>query len=997
MRELIKKRGRHARHLRLLPPLFLAILIIAGACDFQLLEPPDVPRWGFSLTIPLINNTYELSELAANDTTITEDTTTNELRIEFSDALDTTSIDSSFLEVELPASATSQFISEPVGGINASELVTLPVEEQVQVVIELDSMLRSSGVPLFYDVYFPADTDFVIPDSIWNTYVASTDLDQEEGPFQVIDTSTAFEDIPFIERMRYLRLGATSYSSKFHTTVQNNNFPTSIDSIRLSLSSGSLLSVIHQENSLAKGATYDDSTDLAAEKLGSEMDFSLSLQLPDAVGDVTVVAGDSAKIAINISMVIGGVDSLAITTAQTSLLPEAPDPLPLPEEIAISSGILRTPPEGSETNTVALQNLVNTLPFDIDFALIFPNISPTGTDSLTFGPYMLANGEVPINETEDMGGYTFRNPAGSGAIEEFEYVVQADVIVGDISIPLDGTPLGSFQVEIEFGDGNNNGKGDLYFDSMTGNFSISFDAVNTTIQNIPTGFAGFQLGRLSLGLLLRNQIQLPVQLDLRLVGRRTFEHDSVTVPINAYVNYPDPGGTGTAPDDITPIPSGNGDTASTLIVIDENSVRTYWLYEGETDTSGAWWSTSVAAGDENIVDVLNLPPDVIEVAGAAVIEGEGVVQAGKGIWGEFEMIAPFAFVLPQDISFLPVAPIALAPMDETTRQQIQTALLSASLTSQARTNFPFGGKISMLASDTTLFTLALDYLDDIAAGYPTAARTGDTTVYATIEEVLEADSIVGIDKIVFYPEEAVVSPQQTKARRVEFYTAAGDSFWIGRLFDMELPSPRAVNELGYVTIPGDTSQDITLDAERVGWIASDTTVYLKSFFTLYGVSGIRTIQSSNWVQFAAYITFDLASDVLGASEEETDSSQVEVTAIANMTLITDSTASVYLDSVFTPPEGTEVKDLELIATTSHAGIATTTVRTERTGGTARKVLRVIAIGPGTARIEVSADDNPQDDIDPVTASFLVTVVQAESESAPPIPLSIHSLIENGQR
>lgn len=980
--------------MRLLPPSLLAILIIAGACDFQLLEPPEIPRWGFSLTIPLINNTYELSELASNDTTITEDTTTKELRIEFSDALDTTSIDSSFLEVELPASATSQFISETVGGINASDLVTLPVEEQFQLVIELDAMLRGSAFTPFDSVYFPADTNFVIPDSIWNDYIVTTDLEEEES-FQIIDTTTAFEDIPFIERMRYLRLGATSYSSKFHTTVQNNNFPTSIDSIRLSLSSGSLLSVIHQENSLIKGNTYDDSTDLAAEKLGSEMELGLAMQLPEAVGDVTVEAGDSAKIAINISIVIGGVDSLAITTAQTSLLPEAPDPLPLPGDIAIISGVLRTPPPGSETNKVTLEGLVNTLPFDILFRLTFPNFAPTGSDSLTFGPHTLSNGQAPLDETKDLGGNTFRNPAGSSAIEEFEYEVQAYIVAEDISLPLDGSPLGSFQMGIEFGDGNDNGKGDLYFDSMTGDFSISFDAVNTTIQNIPTGFAGFQLGRLSLGLLLRNQIKLPVKLELRLVGRRTFEDDSVSVPINAYINYPDPGGT--APDDITPIPSGNGDTAYTLIVLDENSVRTYWLYEGETDTSGAWWSTSVAAGDENIVDVLNLPPDVIEVAGAAVIEGEGVVQAGKGIWGEFELVAPFAFVLPQDISFLPVAPIALAPMDETTRQQIQTALLSASLTSQARTNFPFGGKISMLASDTTLFTLALDYLDDIAAGYPTAARTGDTTVYATIEEVLEADSIAGIDRIVFYPEEAVVSPLVTKARRVEFYTAAGDSFWIGRLFDMELPSPQEVNELGYVTIPGDTSQDIMLDAERVGWIASDTTVYLKSFFTLYGVSGIRTIQSSNWVQFAAYITFDLASDVLGASEEETDTSQVEVTGIENMTLTIDSTASVYLDSVFTPPEGTEVRDLELIASTSHAGIATASIRTERTGGTTRKVLRVAAVGLGTARIEVSADDNTQDDIDPVTASFLVTVEQAESESAPPMRLSIRGPTDNGQR
>ena len=55
-------------------------------------------------------------------------------------------------------------------------------------------------------------------------------------------------------------------------------------------------------------------------------------------------------------------------------------------------------------------------------------------------------------------------------------------------------------------------------------------------------------------------------------------------------------------------------------------------------------------------------------------------------------------------------------MAEDTREQIETALLSASLTTRVENNFPIGGKISMLASDTTLFSLALDKLDDIAYG-----------------------------------------------------------------------------------------------------------------------------------------------------------------------------------------------------------------------------------------------------------------------------------------
>jgi len=188
-----------------------------------------------------------------------------------------------------------------------------------------------------------------------------------------------------------------------------------------------------------------------------------------------------------------------------------------------------------------------------------------------------------------------------------------------------------------------------------------------------------------------------------------------------------------------------------------------------------------------------------------------------------------------------------------------------------------------------------------------------------------------------------------------------------------------------VTTGGDTTQVIALDAERVGWIASDTTIYLKTFITLYGTlngsDSIRTIQSTNWIHFAAFITFNLASDVLSA-EEEADTSDIGILSVSDTTLAIGSTADIYLDSVFVPPTGKEVKDLYLAATTSHAGIATATILTP--GGV--KVVRVLGVAPGTARITTSADDDLDDDVDPATTSFLVTVQQAGSESISPVPL-----------
>jgi hypothetical protein len=945
---------------------------MAGACDFQVLEPWETPRWGVSLTMPLLNRTYNLGELVENDTTISHDTTTNELQIEFSGTLDTTKIDSSYLEVSLPSATARININEALDeGIDADDFF-IEVSEEVRIVLKLDSLLRSFDPNNFGTLDFPSGTPVPIPELIWNSNIAGRALNSEEE-FEVFDPALILQDNAFIQAVRYVQLSDTD-TSEFATRVETPDFPTNVDSILISAISGSYFQVIHDTSTLPPDGDFYRVSNLQSDSLGSDLALALSMKLPTTTGDLLIPAGTDPMIEITISLTVGGLDSLAITTAQSSLIDEPPDPVSLPGEIQITEGKLR---EGviAPINQISLGNLGTTLPFDLQFQLSFPNfdsLDTDGTSPLILGPYTLRDGEPLVSEEKSIAGYTFYNPSSDDPIAEFEYDLEVDILEKDVVLPLDGSPLGAFSVSLGIGlalDDPGGTAGDLHFESITGIFEISFDAVNTTIEDIPTGFTGFQFGRLSLSLLLRNQIDLPVALDLNLTGI-TFEGDTARIPINPALNYPSRPGA----------PASNGDTAYTLIVMDESSVRTYWLTEGGTDASSAWDSTVAGTGDgETIVDVLNLPPDIIEVAGAAEVQGQGVVEAGKGIWGSFELIAPFAFIMPLDISFLPAAPIPWGPMAEDARQQIQTALLSASLTSSAQTNFPIGGKISLLASDSNLFTLALDYLDDLAAGIPTVARTGDTTVYTTIQEVLAVDSILDVDHIVFYPESQKTTgnldPQETKAKRVEFYTTTGDTFWIGHIFDMELPSPKTLNDRGWVTKGGDTTQVITLDAERVGWIASAEEMYLKTFITLYGSPGARTIQTSNSIHFAAFFTFNLASDIFQAAAEA-DTSDVGVLAVEDITVQLDSTARVDLDSVFVPPTGSEIKDLEISSTSNHSGVATTTLRTIRTGDGVQKLVLVKGIGLGTANITLSADDDPDDDTDPAEASFQVTVIDS---------------------
>ncbi|MQY63417.1 MAG: hypothetical protein GH143_03815, partial [Calditrichaeota bacterium] len=219
MPEITRTRRKITRATVLLPPLFLGALIVAGACDFQLLESPQLPRWEISLTIPLINKIYNLSDLAENDTTISVDTDTsggvlptNELRIEFSDTLQRTEIEPDFLAVELPPGANIPPIDT---SLSAPDVDFTPVDELVMVEVALDSLLEAVG---FGSVSFPAPMDVTIDSSFWNTFVATESVDRQEET-QLVDEAAILAENRFIKDLRYVQLSAIQGENQFITSV----------------------------------------------------------------------------------------------------------------------------------------------------------------------------------------------------------------------------------------------------------------------------------------------------------------------------------------------------------------------------------------------------------------------------------------------------------------------------------------------------------------------------------------------------------------------------------------------------------------------------------------------------------------------------------------------------------------------------------------------------------------------------------------------------------
>ena len=73
----------------------LAAVLLAGACDFSLLESPAIPKWDIALTMPLINQSYSMAGVV-DSSTIFADSASQELQVQFGGELDTTTIDSDF-------------------------------------------------------------------------------------------------------------------------------------------------------------------------------------------------------------------------------------------------------------------------------------------------------------------------------------------------------------------------------------------------------------------------------------------------------------------------------------------------------------------------------------------------------------------------------------------------------------------------------------------------------------------------------------------------------------------------------------------------------------------------------------------------------------------------------------------------------------------------------------------------------------------------------------
>ncbi len=390
-------------------------------------------------------------------------------------------------------------------------------------------------------------------------------------------------------------------------------------------------------------------------------------------------------------------------------------------------------------------------------------------------------------------------------------------------------------------------------------YDMGFDTPSSNIEGVPQGGVGLQFYDVQLILDIYTQIGIPIQLNMLLKGSKGEE--SVLAVINPKLNVPEINTT--------------GDSVRTIITLNRDGQKVEWYHKDNIDGDIAD-STIITPLDENqssIVDVMNFAPETLEFGGGAKINGAGFLAPNSFLWGTFTLIAPLAFIFEQPVNILPAAPTAMEPMDPSTIQQIDSALVEAALNVTITNNSPLGGSLSLLISDSTIFPL---FLDSLVTGSGSQLDNFNTEIWDTLNPQMVIDSIH------FTPIDP--TSDTLKALEVKFFNDDNLQFFVGRMFELGFPRADSIEyHLGYANpeFPNIHASDMGIDTSRMAWVITEEPRYNIAMMTfdrspIQSITGTDTayipltFQTTNTIGVQAYFTLTLDTGGLGRETNSND-------------------------------------------------------------------------------------------------------------------------------
>ena len=280
---------------------------------------------------------------------------------------------------------------------------------------------------------------------------------------------------------------------------------------------------------ISTGQTYADTTDLSGKGLISYLKLATNMSLEPASDIVTIPPG-SLYVDFKLTFQMAGIDSIDVTTNNYSMSDGIEMPsMELPEmdmseqgisRMEIYRNVLATVGDlgyESNQNKLIISDLRNTLPFDMNFLMDFQNFSPTqGGDSVKINK-VLRKEDGAFAKTFDMKGYTLQSVAGDSdndgwpdsAFSSFDLVFDIAIPEQKASIPLDGSPLGEFTMNMVLDE--------LMFSEIRANIYMQMPA-DPTEQEFPPGFTGAIPTEAMIEIILKNQIGLPIEMLMEFKG-----------------------------------------------------------------------------------------------------------------------------------------------------------------------------------------------------------------------------------------------------------------------------------------------------------------------------------------------------------------------------------------------------------------------------------------------------------------------------------------------
>ena len=827
-------------------PLLGIFSFLSISCDFESPSEFEMPTWYVDIQLPLLQERYDLEGMV--DSVQIFLTPDSGMQLVFEDTLPSTSIDPDWLEV--PVGAEIVYAGTPT---NISE-------EAVVTTINVSIPFASEGLIDINQIPFtvPPASDRQISAEIWNNLVAN--FNEILLPDTAIDLSSFIvtDELPFITEISGLMIqdDGSSDSSYFFSSITNNGMLTDVTDVRFIMLTGASTSpntlANHEQSTVLKNDTFTKTTTIGGQQLEESIrmlyDFDVSPHGNDE-DTLTISAGDSVQINCQIRIRIAGIDTAVVEIAEYNM-PTELAPVIFPSTIEIYSGIFKTG-TSSGINEIVISNLRSSYPFYMDFIMDFRNFvpPPSGGDPVKVDTALFKD-YATYSDTFRVDGYRFLNPAGAdSALSKLDIDLTVRLREQTAYMPMDGSELGNMTINVDVES--------LHFESLEANIIKSFPPSVQDIDGMPSGFSGMTFTAVQFEFDMVNQIDLPVALDVDMIGVNTIG-DTSQVAVRAAIAQPSDYGS---------------DSTKTIIRLSKlgTTVLSYATANASTWTDSV--TTPPAEGTSTIVDLMSFNPATITVNSASRIDGRGDIIAGATIGGTYRMIAPFE-VRMDSMTFIPVARTPIDEVDHSTRNRIRNTLSHAALTTHV-INSIVDGELSILHSNSIFFPL--DTTTEMLAIYR------DTLI--AHEDLLEGEDLyvvtdceaMNLDSGDVYIFNVMDDFSKCVDGLVYLVKSSGSSVdtlvsYIDTLTTIILPKPTrfygtAPPVYGSASTPGDTTHSSIMSAEKIRLLTDFGDHFVVPRFRLNGDT-LAFLSTSDNIDVTSTLTFRISST--GMLEEAQD-------------------------------------------------------------------------------------------------------------------------------